>query len=198
MMWNVRGLFVAPNGACTTVATSSSLSSRYGGAFFRRVRSSSESTKLAACTASPPPPHDLRLAMAHLSHLSPVQLSAVEVRSAATVICARQRRRVGGTTPQPASGPFLLRKRDFVGDDDHAFLDVDDFFGHHDEVSFECGWEVLLGQSEVVNFMKPRAAGGAPVPMRYGGEWKLAGGHIDDGESPHEAAVRVRAWLATP
>ncbi|KAJ9454019.1 hypothetical protein DIPPA_13031 [Diplonema papillatum] len=52
----------------------------------------------------------------------------------------------------------------------------------------ERGWEVLLTESEVINWLKSTRE--KLVPMRYGGEWKLAGGNVDEGETPDEAARR--------
>lgn len=55
-------------------------------------------------------------------------------------------------------------------------------------MEFLCGWEVLLGQAEVINWLK--ATPDKLTSMRYGGEFKPAGGVIDDGESVEDAARR--------
>eukprot|EP01059_Diplonema_ambulator_P034314 TRINITY_DN7618_c0_g1_i2.p1 TRINITY_DN7618_c0_g1~~TRINITY_DN7618_c0_g1_i2.p1 ORF type:complete len:287 (+),score=46.55 TRINITY_DN7618_c0_g1_i2:40-900(+) len=49
-------------------------------------------------------------------------------------------------------------------------------------------WETLMAESEVINWMKSSRE--KLVPMRYGGEWKLAGGNLDEGETPLEAGKR--------
>ena len=61
-------------------------------------------------------------------------------------------------------------------------------FGSKGEICFESGWEVLLGQSEVVNWLKttPKKL----ATMRYAGEWKLAGGNVGENESIMDAAFR--------
>jgi len=61
-------------------------------------------------------------------------------------------------------------------------------FGAADSVSFSSGWEMLLGQGEVQNWV--RSSPGKAEHMRYPGEWKFAGGVLEPGESPEEAAVR--------
>eukprot|EP01001_Neometanema_parovale_P009972 NODE_6207_length_869_cov_96.658177_g5975_i0.p1 GENE.NODE_6207_length_869_cov_96.658177_g5975_i0~~NODE_6207_length_869_cov_96.658177_g5975_i0.p1 ORF type:complete len:220 (-),score=20.85 NODE_6207_length_869_cov_96.658177_g5975_i0:154-813(-) len=49
-------------------------------------------------------------------------------------------------------------------------------------------WEVLMGQSEVVNWL--RSSADRLAFMRYGGEFKFAGGTCDVGESLQETACR--------
>lgn len=98
----------------------------------------------------------------------------IKVRDSAVVICARRRphRRPSVLTPEDcgdASSPFLrkLMPRPLL---------------------FDSGWEVLLGQATVVNWLKT-----TPQKlriMRYAGEWKLAGGNVDEGESVVAAARR--------
>jgi 8-oxo-dGTP pyrophosphatase MutT (NUDIX family) len=53
---------------------------------------------------------------------------------------------------------------------------------------FYHGWEFLMGQGEVQNYL--RSTQGKTVHMRYGGEYKFAGGRLEDGETPLEAARR--------
>ncbi len=61
-------------------------------------------------------------------------------------------------------------------------------FGSKGRIIFESGWEVLLGQSEVVNWL--RTTPKKLATMRYGGEWKLAGGNVGEGETIVDAAFR--------
>eukprot|EP00750_Incisomonas_marina_P004325 INCI13460.3.p1 GENE.INCI13460.3~~INCI13460.3.p1 ORF type:complete len:127 (+),score=20.72 INCI13460.3:206-586(+) len=114
---------------------------------------------------------------------------ALKVQESATVICARQRPAAPG-----------LRSSLQLSELDGAMMDVESFFGPVESLEFLNGWEVLLGQSEVSNFLKDPVPGLKPgedtfVPMRYGGEWKIAGGHIEPGETAKEAAKRVRRML---
>ena len=61
-------------------------------------------------------------------------------------------------------------------------------FGGKESMEFDCGWEVLCGQAVVVNYM--RSTEEKISTMRYAGEYKLAGGNLDDGETVAEAAFR--------
>jgi 8-oxo-dGTP pyrophosphatase MutT (NUDIX family) len=61
-------------------------------------------------------------------------------------------------------------------------------FGDTNTASFTSGWEVLMGQSEVLNWM--RSSSDTRAQMRYGGEYKFAGGSQDEGETIVETAVR--------
>jgi ADP-ribose pyrophosphatase YjhB (NUDIX family) len=61
-------------------------------------------------------------------------------------------------------------------------------FGNAVKISFECDWEILLGQAEVINWLKTTPS--KFKSMRYGGEWKLAGGNVDQGETIARAAAR--------
>lgn len=112
----------------------------------------------------------------------------LKVQESATVICARQR-------PAASGSDNRLRLSEF----NSAMMDVESFFGPVEMFEFLNGWEVLLGQSEVSNYLKDPVPGLKPgestfVPMRYGGEWKIAGGHIEPGETAKEAAMRVRRF----
>lgn len=64
-------------------------------------------------------------------------------------------------------------------------------FAGRDEVVFTSGWQVLMGQAEVKNWI--RSDKDKTVTMRYPGEFKFAGGKIDEGESIKEAGVRELA-----
>eukprot|EP01043_Picozoa_sp_COSAG02_P071749 COSAG02_NODE_13236_length_1422_cov_0.739985_1_plen_167_part_00 len=65
---------------------------------------------------------------------------------------------------------------------------LDKTFGGKEGMVFDCGWEVLCGQSVVVNYM--RSSPDKLVTMRYAGEYKLAGGNVDQGETIAAAAFR--------
>ena len=54
---------------------------------------------------------------------------------------------------------------------------------------FKSKLQVLLGQSEVVNWVRSESPGKVSL-MRYGGEWKLPGGSKDHGETMEQTAVR--------
>eukprot|EP01052_Picozoa_sp_SAG31_P038106 SAG31_NODE_5031_length_2792_cov_2.309320_3_plen_95_part_00 len=54
----------------------------------------------------------------------------------------------------------------------------------------ECSlaFQVLMGQAEVVNWLRSTPVHQAP--MRYAGEYKFAGGVVDEGESVAAAGLR--------
>ncbi|GBG28489.1 Hypothetical Protein FCC1311_047122 [Hondaea fermentalgiana] len=113
------------------------------------------------------------------------------VRSAATVICVRRRCEAEGGKPgEPVS--FARRLKDKYGDaltTKNAFLKG--YLKGSDaekNLCFESGWEVLLGQNEVINWL--RSTPEKITTMRYPGEYKLAGGNVDKGETLEEAAKR--------
>ena len=54
---------------------------------------------------------------------------------------------------------------------------------------FKSNLQVLLGQSEIVNWVRSENPDNVSL-MRYGGEWKLPGGSKDDGETIEETARR--------
>ena len=56
------------------------------------------------------------------------------------------------------------------------------------EVAFRSGWQVLMGQAEVKNWM--RSEPDSTTTMRYGGEYKFAGGTVDEGEDIAAAGAR--------
>jgi len=102
----------------------------------------------------------------------------VKVSDSATVLCVRQR--LGAPAPLTVEhcggqqSPFI---RSTIG-----------VFGARGAINFEGGWEVLLGQNEVVNWLKSSPE--KLVTMRYAGEWKLPGGNVDEHETIHAAAER--------
>lgn len=60
-----------------------------------------------------------------------------------------------------------------------------------DEVSFRSGWQVLMGQAEVKNWI--RSGPDSTVVMRYPGEFKFAGGTVDESEDVAAAGARELA-----
>ena len=110
----------------------------------------------------------------------------LSVRRAATVVCARQR------IPRQ---PLVLKLSDVnSGEEDESDKHKNDkrtlhVFGvDKTEREFSHGWEFLMGQGEVQNFL--RSSKDKTVHMRYGGEYKFAGGRLEAGETPLEAARR--------
>lgn len=64
---------------------------------------------------------------------------------------------------------------------------------HDGELVFSSGFQVLVGQSHVVNYLKSNSLDMAEVAfMRYPGEWLLPGGSLDpaDGEDLLRTAIR--------
>ena len=124
----------------------------------------------------------------------------LSIRQAATVVCLRR-------SPSPKTG--RLRREDYRGELEFqdGWGEFGDIFGTSRESSgngtrgfakedgvleFSSGWQVLVGQSEVVNWVRSEQ-GEAPALMRYGGEYKFAGGGVDDGETLVAAARRELA-----
>ena len=124
----------------------------------------------------------------------------LSIRQAATVVCLRR-------SPSPKTG--RLRREDYRGELEFqdGWGEFGDIFGTSRETSgngtrgfakedgvleFSSGWQVLVGQSEVVNWVRSEQ-GEAPALMRYGGEYKFAGGGVDDGETLVAAARRELA-----
>jgi 8-oxo-dGTP pyrophosphatase MutT (NUDIX family) len=60
--------------------------------------------------------------------------------------------------------------------------------GNKDSFEFCSGWEVLMGQNEVKNWM--RSTKDKTKTMSFPGEFKFAGGLVDKGESIEAAAAR--------
>ena len=56
------------------------------------------------------------------------------------------------------------------------------------KIPFSGKWEVLMGQSECVNWLRSTAH--EEVVMRYAGEFKFAGGKCDENESLNATAIR--------
>ena len=105
----------------------------------------------------------------------------LRVQSSATVLCVRRR-------PLPA--PHTLSCPTVRGDG--AAAGGGSFAAKVLPLRFESGWEVLLGQREVANWLRTAEAGpGAPPKiMRYAGEFSPAGGNQDEGEGLEQCARR--------
>lgn len=101
------------------------------------------------------------------------------MRDSATVLLVRQRSPTTAATNTLT--PHDVGKSPF-------FESQTGIFGAKGEIQFECGWEVLLGQAEVINWLKTTPA--QYKTMRYAGEWKLAGGNVDANETIETAAKR--------
>ena len=99
----------------------------------------------------------------------------ITVQDSATVLLVR--RRTSNPTAATTISPFQVGLSPNTG-----------IFGHAVKISFECDWEILLGQAEVINWLKTTPS--KFKSMRYGGEWKLAGGNVDQGETIARAAAR--------
>jgi 8-oxo-dGTP pyrophosphatase MutT (NUDIX family) len=104
----------------------------------------------------------------------------ITVRDSATVMLVRR---------HPNRTPVSLSPED-CGGDKSPFLQSQSsgVFGSSGKIQFDGSWEVLLGQAEVINWLKTTPE--KIQTMRYAGEWKLAGGNVDEGESIAAAAVR--------
>ena len=61
-------------------------------------------------------------------------------------------------------------------------------FKARQHIDFSSGWQVLMGQAEVVNWLRSTAE--SVATMRYAGEFKFAGGTVDEGESIAQAGLR--------
>ena len=60
-------------------------------------------------------------------------------------------------------------------------------FNGRPAATFTSGWQVLMGQAEVVNWL--RSTERKQALMRYAGEFKFAGGAVDPGESVAAAGL---------
>ena len=107
-------------------------------------------------------------------------MAGVTVVEAATVLCIR-------TSPVASGGRSLCGAVDYL---DHRALsrEATKRLGLDFELQFSSGIQVLMGQSEVVNW--PRSSAQELVFMRYGGEFKFAGGSREQHESLEQTARR--------
>eukprot|EP00041_Stephanoeca_diplocostata_P020837 m.474520 g.474520 ORF g.474520 m.474520 type:complete len:381 (-) comp21676_c0_seq2:785-1927(-) len=107
----------------------------------------------------------------------------LQIRIAATCICVRK-------SSSQCREQTLLKSE--VQDPSESTIAEESkntlVFGDSDHATFRSGWEVLMGQNEVVNWIRSTPQNTAT--MRYPGEWKYAGGGIEEGESPRMAAIR--------
>jgi len=116
-----------------------------------------------------------------------ITTAPLRVKTAATIICIRQstRTKPGKTlTKMQATGG--VPAWDGVGRDGSGRMQL--VFGEGQDAVFGSCWEVLMGQREVQNWV--RSTPDKPVAMRYAGEWTFAGGTVDPGETPEQAAIR--------
>lgn len=118
-----------------------------------------------------------------------ITTAPLRVRIAATVVCIRRAAQGGPSQPPP------LRREEATGGENawegsggDGPARIAQVFGRSDVACFSSGWETLLGQGEVQNWV--RSAPGKPEAMRYPGEWKFAGGIVEPGETPEAAARR--------
>lgn len=105
------------------------------------------------------------------------------VKESSTVICIRER-----SSPIPDESKF--GPKDFpvnMGRIEDRFTQAL-LFDQEGNLVINGAWEVLLAQSECKNNLKSTKT--KQVPMRFAGEYKLAGGMIDEGETPEQAARR--------
>jgi len=102
------------------------------------------------------------------------------VVDSAVVVCLRHRDQppIELTQTQIGAGTTARAAKSFL----------DKTFGGKEGMLFDCGWEVLCGQAVVVNYMRSSAE--KLATMRYAGEYKLAGGNVDGGETTAAAALR--------
>jgi len=107
----------------------------------------------------------------------------LSVHESATVICLRQSQRTSGKSETISVNTF--------GSEAAKSPLISSLFSENDgpgEYKFLNGWEILVGQNEVINYL--RSTQTKLVTMRYPGEFKLAGGNLDEGESLEACAKR--------
>ena len=115
-----------------------------------------------------------RMARAAAEALEPLAIG-VQIVEASTVVCVRQ-------APAGTFAPRTLSHSSYALDEDGA-TQLGEFTW-----AFTSGLQVLMGQSEVVNWV--RSTPEQTSYMRYAAEWKFPGGSVDDGETLAEAAER--------
>jgi len=106
-----------------------------------------------------------------------------QVSQAATVVCVR--RSVQPSSQSITREQLTLLKSD-LKDDDSQWLRS--FGAATPSLDFESGWEVLMGQSEVQNWL--RSTSSQAAIMRYPGEMKFPGGTKDEEDPSMEAVAR--------
>eukprot|EP00927_Polykrikos_kofoidii_P046931 TRINITY_DN41036_c0_g1_i1.p1 TRINITY_DN41036_c0_g1~~TRINITY_DN41036_c0_g1_i1.p1 ORF type:complete len:366 (-),score=68.77 TRINITY_DN41036_c0_g1_i1:127-1164(-) len=135
-------------------------------------------TSACHCRGAVAEPADVRTKVA----VSAAAGEFVKVRDAATALVVRQRRQGRRRVLTPADvGDTHADER--TSDDRYGAV-----FGVFTEAVFDSGWEVLMGQREIVNHL--RSSGDDVRLMRYPGEFVFAGGAVDAGETTLDAARR--------
>eukprot|EP00924_Labyrinthula_sp_SR-Ha-C_P005195 snap_masked-scaffold_1-processed-gene-24.29-mRNA-1 protein AED:0.18 eAED:0.20 QI:0/-1/0/1/-1/1/1/0/342 len=117
------------------------------------------------------------------------------VQNSSTVICLRQKKNVSSSSVRKVDrGAFL---RAYLSNPKHTEDNFNKIFHNvfegffSDKVGgyeFLNNWEILMGQSECINYLKSEKT--KLRTMRYAGELKLPGGNVDEGESFEQCAVR--------
>ena len=107
----------------------------------------------------------------------------LSVTEASTVVCLRA---TGDSTPQILTRAEVLQGAEEMSVEEDNRMEM--IFGDRDEIVFTSGWEILMGQREVTNWLRSTAE--SLAVMRYGGEFNFAGGGVDAGESLDDAAER--------
>lgn len=109
---------------------------------------------------------------------------AFRIIEAATVVCLR---RVADPAKRTA-----IRQEEIIkkkpGPDANSIFMRQLFQKNNGVIKIQSDWQVLMGQSEVKNWYK--STPNRDVMMRYGGEYKFAGGAVDAGDGTVEAAAR--------
>ncbi|CAJ1341521.1 unnamed protein product [Effrenium voratum] len=113
-----------------------------------------------------------------------IPTAPLRVRTAATVVCIRR----GEANAVLGMEEATRREGAYSGLKSDAAARIQILFGQAQQAQFHSSWQVLMGQAEVQNWM--RSTPGQEVAMRYPGEWKFAGGVVDPGETPQQAAMR--------
>ena len=116
---------------------------------------------------------------------SPFQVKGkLQVTNSATVVCVR--RRVNANIESELD--FSERFKQRYGHDKVSQQPFLSAYLSHQGFEFCSQWEVLLGQSEVINWLKSTRE--KLETMRYAGEFKLAGGNVDNDEDIELTAKR--------
>lgn len=93
------------------------------------------------------------------------------------VICLRRSVPRGTATAATVSPKARITLSDMADADGAVSGFFDLFLGPRQAIEFTSGWEVLMHQSETINWL--RSEPGKLRTLRYAGEWKLFGGIVD-------------------